>query len=280
MPVIRVGQTVYRGRALDLRDRDLSATTVRNAITASSDEKVQITCPAPGSVYEYVGFLTSGRSYALCTALAKTARECGHTAPQDETITLLTEKIRELDDPAPDYRAERRRLAGIDEPTAMTEQLANLRGQVQVMRERGEDPDQIVTQREELATERAEIRTRHIAAQQARDQARQATKAGRDQRERRLSLQDRRDNLRREARKHLAETIATEFADALAAVPGSGAIADRPWQVTGEDLTAALAIARLAPIQAPLVLATDRFLSARAARECLGAPVILVSPDQ
>jgi hypothetical protein len=85
-----------------------------------------------------------------------------------------------------------------------------------------------------------------------------------------MRLEDRAANLERAARAHLVEQVETAYTDAVAAVPGRTPA--NPFEADG--VTAALAIARVAALDAPVVLACDRFESAAAAASWLDAPVI------
>lgn len=95
-----------------------------------------------------------------------------------------------------------------------------------------------------------------------------------------MTLEDREGNLEREARRELAAAVRPSFERALAALPCCGSpselLGDSPWKVEGPDAAGALAICRLAPIAAPVVVAGDCFRSAATARAALDAPVILV----
>jgi hypothetical protein len=68
-----------------------------------------------------------------------------------------------------------------------------------------------------------------------------------------------------------------DFAAAVAAVPGDAHVGDEPGEYEGDPTTAALAVARVADVRAPIVLACRRFRSATAAADRLGAPVIRIA---
>lgn len=122
----------------------------------------------------------------------------------------------------------------------------------------------------------SEATTERVAAEQALRRARREAREARAVRARRLRLEDRAGNLARAARAHLAGVVHDAFARAVAAVPGAGRAGDRPGKYEGDPLVAALAVVRVADVDAPVVVACDRFPSAVAARACLDAPVVLV----
>ena len=62
----------------------------------------------------------------------------------------------------------------------------------------------------------------------------------------------------------------------MRAVPGDAEPGDGPEEYDGDDVTAGLAVVRMADLAAPVVLDCRRFDDAETARECLGAPVIRV----
>jgi hypothetical protein len=70
-----------------------------------------------------------------------------------------------------------------------------------------------------------------------------------------------------------------DFAAAVAAVPGDAHVGDEPAEYEGDPTTAALAVARVAEVRAPLVVSCGRFRDADAAVDCLGAPVIRIARE-
>jgi hypothetical protein len=147
---------------------------------------------------------------------------------------------------------------------------------VQALRETGADPADAEAELATATRELSETETERIAAEQALERARDRAETAHDRREKRLRLRDRKANLERAARDHLARQVHAEFRDAVAAIPGEGSAGTRPGAFEGDDATAALAVARVADLDAPLVLAVDRFASATAAADRLDAPVLHV----
>lgn len=164
----------------------------------------------------------------------------------------------------------------------------------------------------ETAAELSAAETERIAAEQRLDRAERVARDARDDRERRFRLQDRVANLERRARAALARELYPEFASAVRAAPaaeradggrecervdgeseaertdggpegervdGGSEVersdpGDRPADYAGGSVTASLAIARIAAVQAPIVLTDRRFSDAETASAWLSAPVI------
>lgn len=282
---VELGDERLQGRSIDLRPRDVDAATVATAIEQEepirvNGRRVVVDCPSPGPVHERVGVIAPDRRYEIRTALAVIGRERGYETPQDEAIDRIEAELTSLEfDPA-DSRPVRRRLAELDgESEELGERVAALRGRVRALRERDDATEAEVTAaRQELQAaigELTDLETDRIAAEQALDAVRSDARVDRDRRERRLQLQDRLANRRRAAREHLAERLRPAFESALAAVPGSTTDASGSFP-TGA--TAALAVCRIAPLAAPVVVADDRFPTPAAAVELIGAPAILVEP--
>lgn len=272
------------GRAFDLRDRAIGVDAVQEAVgsasTGAESGAIRIRCPAPCPVHGRVGVVEPGRSYPLQAALAATARRLGHESSVATELDDVRERLAALELPGVSLEAERRRVAETDDATALEEQVATLRGQLEAARERGDDPEALAEARERAVADLAERRTERIAAEQSLQCARESAREARDRREARLRLEDRERNLEREARRELARQLEPGFERALASLPCAGPPADRlgedPWTVDGPDAVGALAVCRLAPIRAPVVIAGEWFASATVATAALDAPVILV----
>jgi hypothetical protein len=283
---VRVGEEHWRGRAIDLRgvrERrgvDLDSETVGGAVRGDTGaravrddaETIAIDCPGPGSVHEYVGVIRAGTNVQLRAALAAAARSRGRTAPQADELAAVRERLDDLDAPAIDLRDARRRVADAsDEEAALRERVATLQGRVQALREAhadaSDDLDDVEAELAEATRRLSEVETERIAAEQALARARERATATRERRRERLRLEDRADNLRRAARKHLAGVVREPFEDARDEVPVG---------VAGESVGEALAVARVAELDAPVVLGRDvgAFGSVDAAARWLDAPVI------
>jgi len=269
---VELDDEVREGRAVSLRDRDLSPESVARAVR----EGQWIACPDPGSVHERLSPVGPDASPSVRPALAAAARSRGLTSPVDDALAAARAELAALDPPPVDCEAARKRVAEAGErESALAERVAELRGRIDALGER-EDGDGATEEREAAIRELSEVRTERIAAEQALRAAREAAEEARDARDRRLRLEDRVTNLRSTAREHLAAAVAPEFAEAVAAVPGEGRVADSPDGFEGDPVVAALAVVGVAAVDAPVVLACDRFESATAAAGTLDAPVLTV----
>jgi hypothetical protein len=263
------------GAALDLRESDPDPDRLVAAVREPDDGLVD--CPEPGPAHEYAGYVHTDVSVPVRTAVAVAARTRGASAPQDEELGTVEAALAETPEPSVDLAEHRRRVAAARETEAGSrERVDRLAGRVAALREREADTEVAEQRLAEAGRELAEAETERLAAEQALDRARRDARGDRDAGERRLELADRAANLRRAARDHLAERHYDAFGAALEAVPGDATAGDGHREYEGDDATAALAVARMAALDAPVVLACGRFGSARAARDCLDAPVLLV----
>jgi hypothetical protein len=227
-----------------------------------------------------VGVIESGRSYPLQAALAAAARRLGYESAVGEELAEVRERLASLELPAVSLEDERRRVAETADSTALEEEVATLRGQLEAARDRGADPEALADARERAVADLTERRTLRLAAEQSLERARTSARQARDRREERLRLEDHERNLEQEARRELAERLQPAVERALAGLPCCGAspevTGDSPWNLDGPDAVGALAICRLAPVSAPVVVTDEWFSSASRASAALTAPVILV----
>jgi hypothetical protein len=276
---ILAGGAVRTGRAVDLGGVDVESGAVLDAIRSQGANEpgvVEVDCPAPGPVHEHVGLIAPGRTVRVRSALAAVARERGLDAPQDTELADLRTERDAMDPPEPAVAAARRRLGAVDEAalSERREEVAARRGAVQARLELDADVEPAREALSDAVAELADAQTDRVAAEQTLDRARERARESRARRRERLRLEDRVGNLERAAREHLAGELRDEFAAAVATVPGDGAVPGAPSSFTGGDVTAALAVARLADLRAPVVLAADRFETATRAADCLAAPVV------
>ncbi|MFC4448621.1 hypothetical protein [Halorussus aquaticus] len=256
---------VIRGDGGGDFDRDC---TVESDCGGERDSALAIDCPDPGPVHDHVGVIRADMDLSVRSALAAAARTRGYTAPQADELAAVRERRDALDVPETDLERARRRVADASDATEeMRERVATLRGRVQALRDADADPADAETELADATRRLSEVRTERIAAEQALTEARDRARANRQRRRERLRLADRADNLRRAAREHLADEVRDAFADARDAVPDDD---------LGEVVEAALAVARVAAYDAPVVLAreTDPFESAAEVAEWLDGPVI------
>lgn len=276
-----------RGRALDLRDASPSPETVATAVETAAmpgaavrrRPRVQIDCEPAGPVHVHVARIPPPPSFDLYDALVAAARSNGLVPPS----TRLLERARadlvglERDLDSVDLSSAKRRVADVGtRERRLDERVATLRGRLEALREVGADTTAVETELAEAVGSLTEVETERIAAEQRLRQVERAARSARDQRQLRLSLADRVDNLRRRARHELVSEVFDEFADALESIPGDAAVGSVPASYEGDPTTAALAVARVARIDAPLVLSVDRFGSPGEAATRLDAPVVRV----
>jgi hypothetical protein len=272
----RIGDVVRYGPAVRI-DQSVDGASVVTAVRGETAESpIAVHAPEPEPVHDHVGYLHPEMGLRTRTALAKAERSRGQTTPYDDDIEAVQERRESLsvETEAESLRTRREAVAAKSAETAqIRERVATLRGKLQAARDHGEDPEQITQELEAAIQELSEIETAEAAARQRLDRARQAARERRTERERIQRLEDRLRNLHRQARSHLVEAATDRFEAAVAAVPGSDEPAD-PFEA--DPVTAGLAIARIAAIDAPLVVGCDRFESPRAAHEWLDAPVLKV----
>jgi len=263
----------YAGPAIDLRPDSLSGEAVLAALDGESG-RLRVDAPDPGPLHRTLGVVDGSRGVDHAV-LAAVARCRGHVPPQAERIDRLRERLAECNPPAVDRRTARKRLAERrEEAERLRERVAELRGRVQACRDGDVDADPPTDERA-AATERLlEADTERVAARQRLDRLRSAAERARDQRERRLQLQDRIENREREARRTLAERALPAFGAAVATLPGPPAAADGGPPHGGAS--GELAAYRCARPSAPVVLATNPFADPASAARWLGAPVLRV----
>jgi hypothetical protein len=266
------------GRAIDLSGVSLNGETMVQAIRNESDV---VECARPGPPHKYIGWIRPGMELRTRTALAAVARSRGLSVPQDEKRERVLERLSELPTATVETDTEiktettlRRRLAMMNEEIDRhRERVARLHGQVQALRENRETAVEAIDALEDAIRELSECETEHAAAEQALKQERERQRRQHDVRDERLRLEDRAANLAREARRYLVRELEAEFETTVEMVPGA-TTARTGMGFDADPVTAALAIARLGVIEAPIVLECNRFSSARAAADWLDALII------
>lgn len=270
--ILRLRGETHRGQAIDLRDRRVDPAALVRAIRDHHDAVVQ-TAP-PGPVHDHVGWLHPGMDCAPRACLAAAARSRGRTTRHDDRIAALATDVAAIDVDPVALEPYRRDVATAGEDVAsLRERVATLRGRVQADRDAGRDATAVERDLRETVAALSEAETEELAAEQALAAAEDAARRARDARERRLSLVDRRDNLRRRARDRLVAAALPRFRSALRSLPFADADPLEPFDAP--PLHGALAVARIARVRAPLVVAAP-FPTATAARAALDAPVVLV----
>ncbi|MFB6255469.1 MAG: hypothetical protein ABEH58_01880 [Haloplanus sp.] len=279
---VTVGSRAHEGRAIALPDVSVAAVVraIRGdgvSVDAGPGPPLRIDCQPPGAVHDHVARLPPA-TFDRRAALAAVARELGHTSSVRSELDAARADLAELSLPSVDVDAARRRAA---ETGAMEERLrervAELRGRLQARRETGADTTAVEAKLDEATAELSEAETERIAAEQALDRAESLAREARDRRERRLTVEDRVANLEREVRHDLATAVWDRFRAALRTVPGTATAGATPGTYDGDPGTAALAVARLASLDAPVVIdGIDGFDGAAAAASTLSVPVIYV----
>ncbi len=279
---LAVGSLARHGRALRLGravDPAVVCAAVRQADpVALGGTELAIEAPTPGSVHEFVGCIHPGMGLRIRTALAQAGRSRGLSTPHDETLDDLRAALAKLDPPQSDTADHRHAVAEATAETGrLRERVATARGRVAA-----QENDDDGSDRERLADaiqELSEVETREAATRERLARERSDRRRRRDRLERRLELEDRIANLERAARSHLVDHLREEFTRAVAQVPSiepAPSHTDEPGPFDVDPVTAALAIARIGDLSAPIVLACDRFVSPQAAHECLRSPIIQV----
>lgn len=268
------GRLLGDGRALDLRAAGVDAGTVRAAIRGDSTP-VTVDCPTPSRWWERL--CSPGNGTDALDRVVAAARSRGHRPAVDRELAAAERALRQLSVESVDTDASRRRLADAGtEVERLREEVATARGRLQSRRETGADTTEAEAALGEATRRLSEAETELVAARQAHEEAQRRAREAREARERRLRLQDRVANRRRDARRALATRVREPFDDAVDAVPGEATLSTEPLEIAGCEVTAALAAIRIADLDAPVVDATDRFAGASAASSALEAPVIRV----
>lgn len=294
----RVGDTVRCGRALVVSvpvDPAALARAVRGE--RDSDARVAVVADEPGPAHEHVGCIRPAMGLRTQTALAAAARSRGVETCHDAALAGAREKLAALESPnetgtdptdtgTADERARYREAAAAaaTETERLRETVAAARGRLQARREQGLDPTPAAEELAAAVERLSEAETEAAAARQRLDTVRERTRESRDAREQRFRLEERVANLERQARARRREQVREEYLAALEAVPGVGDVAESG----GDDVTdpremepvvQALAVARIAELSAPVVLACERFESVETAANWLDTAVIrLTSP--
>lgn len=267
----RVGDVVRRGRVVHV-EQDVAPTSLASAVRGDGTERLAVAAATPHDVHEYVGCLRPSMGLRTRTALAVAGRSRGLATPHDEERRRAADRLDALTVEDSDLATRRQAVAETSERTQhLRERVAEARGRLREREENDLPTDDAAAELEEAIAELSAVETTAVAARQELERASAAATRRRDVREHRLELEDRIANLDRRARAWLVDQLREEYVDALGAVPG-GAVPDDPFEADG--LTAALAVGRVADLTAPVVVACDRFASARAASEWLDAPVV------
>lgn len=261
------------GRALDLRDTPVTPAEAAAAVRDPDDERVR--CQPPQPVHERIGVLYRGVAVSLRAAVAAAARSRGASTRFDDDLTSVRAALSDLAAPGVDLEGARERVSETAaDVERLRERVARASGRVEARRESG-DAESAESALGDATRELAVAETEHHAAREALERARREARAARDTRERRLELEDRLANLRRDARRALAERWSGRFERAVEGLPVPGDPAP-PSEFAGPEWAGACAAARLAAPGAPLVVGDDLLEDSTRASAALNAPVLLV----
>ncbi len=263
------------GQAIDLSEVGVAADRIAAAIRDPNEPA--ITAAPPGPIHDHVGVIRSGMVLEVGPAVAAAGRSIGLESPQYEAIARLDREIEAIDPAYPDLRAARRRVAeaGADQ-ASLEAAVERTSGRLNARREADLPTADLEERLRDLTRQLTEAETEAIAAREALATAERRAESARDARAERLSLVDRRENRRREARQWFLDVLGERFERALCALPVDVEPAP-PRDFDGSNRDAALAIARIADPATPLVVVEAPFQTAVQARASLGAPVLLTS---
>ncbi len=272
---IRLQDRTLVGQALDLRDMPISASRVLEAIREPADPLLD--AGPPRSLHREIGHVYEGMELDRRASAVAAARSCGLVPPQDVEIATVEDRIAAVAPGHPNLRTARQRVAETGQSVAaLRERVARLSGRVEAVRENGGDASESVAALQDATRNLSEAETEAIAAEQALATAEASARSARDTRAERLSLVDRRENLRRQAREWLVTRLEPRLERAIASLPIPPLTTGSPLEYRGSDAQFALALARIGAGVAPLVLETHPFDRAVRARAALDTPVVLV----
>lgn len=238
---------------------DISLVELDQAVHAGAPTPSKSLCiysPAPTPVREYIGVITHNPNIKRRDALIAIGQLWGIKTSYDASFRSVQSAIDQLESSSvPDLTSARERVAtaGVD-VERLHERVAMLRGRMAVYHESDATADITETEVALKDTIRtlSEASTEEIAAAQRLAQLMDIARSARDQKEKRLSLIDRRQNLTRRIRTAIFDAVKTKFDNTR----------QTPWITDGihsndnhtSALADALAISLLTPLRAPLVI--------------------------
>jgi hypothetical protein len=260
-------------RAVALPDAGVPAEGLRAAIRGDAEAPITVDCAEPTRWWEPLAVPTDGT--APLDRLVAAARSRGVRVPEERALAAAQRELAAHSVEETDLEAARKRLAAAGAEVAeLREAVATARGRLQAREDVGADTEAAEAALAEAAAELSEAETNRVAAEQAHDAAQARARRARSERDRRLRLQDRVKNRRRDVRRALVREVADPFDDAVAAVPGEASLSLSPLRVDGDAVSAAFAAVRLADLRAPVVDDSGRFRSAAGAADRLETAVI------
>lgn len=250
------------------------ARAVREPEPSDEPADVSVVARTPHPVHRRVGHVGPELSLRTRTALAAAGRARGLSTRHDPAIERARTELAALDPDSVETAEQRRDAAasggGVDR---LRQRVAMLRGQVTVRREHGLETEGVEQRLRDAVRSLSEAETEATAAAETLERTRETTRAVRETLDEQLRLKDEVENARRSARSALVNRLRGAYAEAVAAVPNAASEPpDDP--IDADAVTAGLAVARVARLNAPVVVACDRFEGATEASAWLGAPVI------
>ncbi len=272
----RIGDVVRCGRSISVESVDPH--TLLSAVRGEPDSgaKIAVRCNSPTPVHEFVGYIHPEMSIRTRTALAAAARSRGLETAYDEPLQAVKEELAALSVPPEqdDRKTLREQAADATNETAeLRESVAAARGRLVARREAGLDPTPAADALAEAVARLSEVETDAVAATQRLETERATLRERRTMRERRFRLEDRLGNLERAARAALVEQVEPAYLDALSTLPHNSRV-ENPYD--GAPMSQALAVARVADLVAPVVLACEKFLTPDDVAHWLGCPVVRI----
>ncbi|RLM56589.1 hypothetical protein DVK02_08810 [Halobellus sp. Atlit-31R] len=285
----------HEGPIVDFRDdssaptRDALRRAIRSGCPTVADAPA-VYGPPPQSVHTHVGCLTAATSVTRRPALAAAAAARGIETPHDDALREARRTLRGStpgDVDAAKLRTARRQAAEAGaERERLRERVATIRGRVNALRDTDADVrdadalDDAEASLSEATRRLSEVSTERVAATQRLRLLEDRARSARDARSARLRAEDRVGNLERAVRDARVATVEEEFAAARRAVSSRA-----DWEHSGltdaestRELSDALAVARIAPLRAPVLVApavVDALGGSEPTRELLEAPIVV-----
>lgn len=273
---VRVRAVVHEGPAVTVA-QSVSPSAVVDAVRGDGPAHVDVSGASPGPVHDHVGFIHDGMGLGHRTALARAGRSRGMETPHDEELARLREKRARLDEAIDDEQSSnpathRERIAATEaEIGRLREAVASARGKLDVCRANDLETATAEEELQNAIKALSERETEHHAARELLERSRATRRETRERFEERLRLTDRIANLERSARACLVDDLRETYCGIFRRI----SVLNQPTEpFEAPPVDAAIAIASIADLSAPIVLAVDRFEDTAAAREILDAPII------
>lgn len=273
---VRIRSAVYEGPVLRI-PQPVSPPAVVDAVRGDGPPHVDVSGASPGPVHSHVGFIHDGMGLRHRTALARAGRTRGMETPYDGELATLREKRERLDEAIDGEQSStaathREQIAATDaEVSTLREAVASARGKLEVCRANDLETASAAEELRNTISELSERETEHHAARELLDRSQSNRRAKRDRLEERFRLTDRIANLERQARAFIVDDLHETYCEAFRRI----AVLSPPKEpFESSPVDAAIAIASIADLSAPIVLVADRFEDPANARAVLEVPII------